>query len=744
MSEAPYSSMPAEEAAAEPSGTEMDRPVRTDEGNSPSPARPSIRVADTAGFCYGVNRAVETVYRLLGEGKRVVTLGPIIHNNQVVEDLANRGVVIVETVDQAPENATLVIRSHGVDQATVDRLNERGVNYIDATCPFVRKIHTIVSAASREGDAVLIAGDRNHPEVRGIRGHCGPKAYVFGNQEELAELLKMDEIFSKTQITAVSQTTFHEGLWKKCAQTIKKVYTNATIFDTICNATSQRQQEAEALARSCDLMLVIGGRQSSNTAKLRDVCAQYCQTCLIETAAELPAEPVLAAKRIGITAGASTPAGIIKEVQKTMSEMLDNVSTPEEIKSVAAANEEVNTEPVAAEPPAQVVEEAAKSFDEMTYEEALEASLNNMNTDQKVKGVVLAITPTEIQVDIGRKHAGYVPVDEFSYDPAVNSHVADHVQVGDIMDLIVMRTNDQEGTVMLSKRRFDASHNWEDICTASESGEVLEGRITDVIKGGLLAMVKGVRVFVPASQATLYRTESLDDMKGQTVSLRIIEVNRGRKRAVGSIRSVLREQRHEQEEAFWGKVAVGDTYTGTVKSLTSYGAFVDLGGVDGMVHISELSWRRIKHPSEVVKVGDVIEVYVKGIDTEKKKVSLGYKKAEENPWAIFLRDFHEGDVIKARIVSMTTYGAFANIIEGVDGLIHISQIANTRIAKPQDVLEVGQEIDAKIIGIDTEKKRISLSIRALLEDAPEADADAQDEIVAESAPEAVESAAEQE
>ena len=286
---------------------------------------------------------------------------------------------------------------------------------------------------------------------------------------------------------------------------------------------------------------------------------------------------------------------------------------------------------------------------------------------------------------------------------------------------------------MLSKRRFDATHNWEEICSAAETDQVLEGRVTDVIKGGLLVMVKGVRVFVPASQATLYRQESLDDMKGQTVSLRIIEVNRGRKRAVGSIRSVLRDQRREQEEAFWSKVAVGDVYTGKVKSLTSYGAFVDLGGVDGMVHISELSWRRIKNPSEVVKVGDVIEVYVKGIDTEKKKVSLGYKKAEDNPWNIFLSKFSEGDVVKVRIVSMTTYGAFANIIEGVDGLIHISQISNTRIAKPQDVLEIGQEVDAKIIGIDVEKKRISLSIRALLEDAPVA-ADGPNETVYEAVP----------
>ena len=422
--------------------------------------KPVVRVADTAGFCYGVNRAIEMIYRLLDEGRQVTTLGPIIHNTQVVDDLTRRGVAIASSAEEIMPGAMLVIRSHGVDRETIETLDRAGIPYADATCPFVKKIHNIVSAASQAGDIVLIAGDRDHPEVRGIRGHCGPDSYVFGNHEELESLLKDAGKFANRHITAVSQTTFHEGLWKKCSQTIKKVYTNATIFDTICNATSQRQQEAEALARVSDLMVVIGGRQSSNTAKLRDVCAPYCPTCLIETAQELPASVVRNARRIGVTAGASTPAGIIKEVQKTMSEMLDNVANPEQTESVAAANEEVNTEPVAAEPPAQVVEEAAKSFDEMTYEEALEASLNNMNTDQKVKGVVLAITPTEIQVDIGRKHAGYVPVDEFSYDPTVNAHIADHVKVGDILDLIVMRTNDQEGTVMLSKCRFDASHNW--------------------------------------------------------------------------------------------------------------------------------------------------------------------------------------------------------------------------------------------------------------------------------------------
>ncbi len=388
----------------------------------------------------------------------------------------------------------------------------------------------------------------------------------------------------------------------------------------------------------------------------------------------------------------------------TTAETMETQATPATNPESEVAQESSASTPVAA---------PEKSFDEMSDMEALEYSLSHMSTDQHVKGYVLAVTPTEIQVDIGRKHAGYVPIDEYSADPDVKAQ--DEVKVGDVLDLIVMRTNDQEGTVMLSKKRYDASAIWENFCESAGTDEILSGKVVETVKGGVLVMSKGIRVFIPASQATASRGESLDDLLHQTVKFRILEVNRQRHRAVGSIRSVLRDERKEQEAEFWNNIEEGKVYTGKVKSLTSYGAFVDLGGVDGMVHISELSWRRIKNPSEVVSVGDVIEVYVKSFDPEKRRVSLGYKKAEDNPWSIFLRDYSEGDVVKAKIVSMTAYGAFANIIEGIDGLIHISQISHDRIGKPQDVLTVGQEVEAKITQIDTERKRISLSIKALTE-----------------------------
>ena len=372
--------------------------------------------------------------------------------------------------------------------------------------------------------------------------------------------------------------------------------------------------------------------------------------------------------------------------------------------------------------------------DEMTFEEMLNATESSSNTDQKVKGIVLSVNATEIEVDIvGRKHTGYISANEFSNDPSVK--LTEAVKIGDELDLIIMRTNDQEGTVMLSKKRFDAIAGWDKVLTAKETGEVIESTVSDVVKGGVVAFYEGIRVFIPASQATLSKSDDLEALKGQPISFRIIEIGQ-RRRVIGSAKAILREQKSAAEEKFWANVAVGDKFTGTVKSITGYGAFVDLGGVDGMVHISELSWERIKHPSEVVKVGDTVEVYVKAIDQEKKKISLGYKKADENPWEIFKAKYAVEDVVNVKIVSMTTYGAFARIISGVDGLIHISQIADRRIEKPADELKVGQEVDAKIIDIDLDKKRVSLSIRALIEKTEAAEEPAEE--AAEAPAEAVE------
>ena len=663
-----------------------------------------IILAETAGFCFGVDRAVNMVEELLRDGKRVATLGPIIHNPQLVDELGKRGARIVESPDEVEQGEVLVLRSHGVARSVTEKASELGLTVADATCPFVAKIHKIVENAGGEGRKVLIAGDAAHKEVEGIIGHCVGECFVFGNTKDLDNLADLGKISPNDALTVVSQTTFNLDLWKKCQKFLKKHYTNAIIFDTICNATSKRQEEALKLASLCDVMVVVGGKHSSNTCKLKEVCGAVCErTVHVETADELDRNFFKPSDLIGVVAGASTPSGIIKEVLNTMQEMQN-----------PAVQETIN--------------------DEMTFEEMLNATESSSNTDQKVKGIVLSVNATEIEVDIvGRKHTGYISANEFSNDPSVK--LTEAVKIGDELDLIIMRTNDQEGTVMLSKKRFDAIAGWDKVLTAKETGEVIESTVSDVVKGGVVAFYEGIRVFIPASQATLSKSDDLEALKGQPISFRIIEIGQ-RRRVIGSAKAILREQKSAAEEKFWANVAVGDKFTGTVKSITGYGAFVDLGGVDGMVHISELSWERIKHPSEVVKVGDTVEVYVKAIDQEKKKISLGYKKADENPWEIFKAKYAVEDVVNVKIVSMTTYGAFARIISGVDGLIHISQIADRRIEKPADELKVGQEVDAKIIDIDLDKKRVSLSIRALIEKTEAAEEPAEE--AAEAPAEAVE------
>lgn len=664
-----------------------------------------VTVAKTAGFCFGVRRAVDTVYRQLEESCRtespkLYTLGEIIHNPQVVEELNDLGAVAVEqlpellTLEQT-EKVPVIIRSHGVPHSVYEAFEENGIPYVDATCPYVRQIQKIV-ADQPQDTLVLVAGDAKHPEVKGIIGHYNATFVTFESAEELQKITENSPNLAKMNSVMVAQTTFNTSEWQKCVETAKKLYTKPKIFDTICKATLMRQTEAAHLAEVSDIMIVIGGRHSSNTRKLSDICSRYCKTIWVETAQELlngQADVVCqiaAGSRVGVTAGASTPVRIIKEVQKTMSEILKE--------------------------------------EEMSFEEMLDQSFKSTYTGEKVKAVVTSVAPNEITVDIGTKHTGYVPLAELTSDPSLKPE--DIVKKGDEIELVVLRVNDVEGTVMLSKKRLDAQAGFEKVMAAAGTGEVLSGTVTDVVKGGVLAITEGVKVFIPASLSGVSKNEPLEQLLKQKVDFVIREVNEKRHRAVGSIKDVLKEQKKALEEKFWGEVEVGKRYQGVVKSLTSYGAFVDLGGVDGMVHISELSWLRIKHPSDVVKVGDVLDVYVKDIDTENKKISLGYKKTEDNPWEVLKRDYEIGSVVTAKVVSMTAFGAFAQIIPGVDGLIHISQISNERINKPQDVLTIGQEVQVQITDIDFDKKRVSLSMKALLDDSAE---EAAEEVSAEDA-----------
>ena len=640
-----------------------------------------VILAKTAGFCYGVERAVELAKRTAAEGSCVM-LGSIIHNAAVVQELEALGARTVDDVSQIQPGETVVIRSHGEPVETYRVLEEKGARIVDATCPNVARIHQLVAKAEAEGRTPLIIGEAHHPEVLAAASRS-PHSVILEGPEELEKWLAERPERREMHLLAVAQTTCIQTIWRNAQKILKKECTNAEIFDTICLATHKRQTEAAELAAKVDVMVVVGDRKSANTKHLTEISRMRCPTVYqIEGAEELRVDFLKGCSVAGLTAGASTPAGIIKEVYATMSD---------EIKTMEATEE--------------------------SFEEMLEKSFKTLNTGEKVTGIVTAIGPTEVQVDLGCKQAGYISVDELSADPNVKPE--DVVKVGDEIETYIIRVNDVEGFAMLSKKRLDAVKVWEDIEKAREEKTTLEGKVTEENKGGIVVNVKGVRVFVPASQSGLPRGAELSTMIGQTVSLRITEVNRARRRVVGSIKAVTYEARQAAQAEIWNNIEVGKRYTGTVKSMTSYGVFVDIGGVDGMVHISELSWSRIKNPAEVVSVGDTLEVYVISFDPEKHKISLGVKDRSMNPWDKFMATYHVGDVANVRIVKLMTFGAFAEVVPGVDGLIHISQIADRRIEKPGDVLTEGEMVDAKITAIDEEKQKISLSIRALLTPAAE-------------------------
>ena len=648
-----------------------------------------VKLAKTAGFCYGVERAVSLAERTAREQGSCVMLGSIIHNANVVEHLRQLGARQVEDVSQIQPGETVLIRAHGEMKQTIELLRRQGIECVDATCPNVLRVQQIVARADEEGRVPVVIGEPHHPEVMGVAS-WSERSIVFPGPNELQIWLDENPARRDLPIIAVAQTTCIRNIWERSAEILKKECTNAKIFDTICNATQKRQSEAAQLAGEVDVMVVVGDRKSANTKHLTEICNERCSRVIqIEDARELSPDFLIGCSVAGLTAGASTPAGIIKEVYTTMSE---------EIKTTELAEE--------------------------SFEEMLEKSFKTLNTGEKVTGIVTAIGPTEVQVDLGCKQAGYIAVEELSADPNVKPE--DVVKVGDEIETYIIRVNDVEGYAMLSKKRLDAVKVWEDIEEARENKVTLEGKVTEENKGGIVVNVKGVRVFVPASQSGQPRGADLSEMIGQTVSLRITEVNRARRRVVGSIRAVAYEARQAAQAEVWNNIEVGKHYTGTVKSMTSYGVFVDIGGVDGMVHISELSWSRIKNPAEVCSVGDTLDVYVISFDPEKRKISLGVKDRSMNPWDKFMQTYKVGDVASVRIVKLMTFGAFAEVVPGVDGLIHISQIADRRIEKPSDVLTEGEIVDAKITAVDEEKQKISLSIRALLTPAaeePEEDAE---------------------
>ncbi len=666
--------------------------------------RPTVTVARHAGFCFGVKRATDALEQALTEkreGERICTLGHLIHNDVYNRALSQRGVLnvsgeeLLSLARSASEESpvTVFVRAHGVPKETTALLlrcaeENPFFRYVDCTCPYVLKIHRIAERETGDDSVFLLLGDEKHPEVEGILSYVKGEKHVFPDFQALESLIssgKIERTCAKNIVLA-AQTTQKLSEWRKCEDFLKNLFTNIKIFDTICIVTEERQTEAASLARECDFMIVIGGQQSSNTRKLYAVCHRNCSaTVQVDTADDLLSQHLIPSsyQRVGIVAGASTPQALIQEVLKTMSE-------------------------------AEIREE--------DFGALLEESLKTINTGDTVKGIVTAVTDLEIQLDLGVKVTGVIKSDD---DTSVKYSEA--FKVGDEIEAFVIRVQDGEGVATLSKKRVDTDRSWKVIESAKEERTVLTAVVSEAVKGGVVIRVEGHRVFVPASQTGVPKDGDFSVLVGKEVRFRIIEVKPGKK-AIGSIKSVLSEERAAKEAEFWANVEEGKTYVGTVKSMTSYGAFVDLGGVDGMVHKSELSWRDIPSPAAVVSIGDEIKVFVKSFDAEKKRISLGYKTEETNPWYIFSNNYQVGDIVTAKIVNIKPFGAFAEIIDGVDGLIHISQIALQRIEKPEDVLALGDEVEAKIIGIEENGKdrRISLSIKAVLQETAEEEAPAEE------------------
>jgi len=674
-------------------------------------ASSSIIVAKNSGFCFGVKRAADSIEAKLDcavPGERIYTLGKLIHNDTYNSYLASRGVGVLDESEieavagsaNAESPVTLFIRAHGVTLGTEELLGRlsaenRHFKFIDCTCPYVRKVRAVAAGHSGEGKCFILMGNPEHPEVVGIMSCVEGEKHVFRSSDELEEALKtgmLGDMHKKTVVIA-AQTTFDLSEWRKSLEKLKKLCTNPIIFDTICGVTERRQAEAKSLSEQCDIMIVIGGRDSANTAGLYDICKKNChRTFLVADGRELRSllpeiKSVIPGAKTVIVAGASTPAGIIQEVFKIMSE--------------------------------------TKQTMVQTFEEMLESSLTTLNIGETVTGIITSVSDAEIQLDIGAKVTGVITADQATDNPSAK--LTELFHVGDRIDAYALKVNDTDGVATLSKRRADAEKGWQAIKKAYENNEVLEGKVTGVNKGGVEVSVNSTRVFVPASQTGLPKDKEMSALLGETVRLKIIEIKQQRRRAIGSIRIVLRDERKAREAAFWDSLEIGMKFTGKVKSMTSYGAFVDLGVVDGMVHNTELSWKHIKSPAEVVSVGDKIEVYVKSFDRERGRISLGYKTEETEPWRVFKSKYAVGDVTRVKVVSVLPFGAFAEIVDGVDGLIHISQLALTRVSKPQDVVNVGDVVEVKIIGIDDEKRNVSLSIRALLEEAAKKEPEAQEE-----------------
>lgn len=645
----------------------------------------NIRVAESAGFCFGVKRAIEMAYEAIGVEPKLYSYGQLIHNKTVTDDLASKGLEIVESLDGLTEG-TLLIRSHGVGKALYDEAEAKGLKILDGTCPFVKKIHNIVHDKLADGMGIIIVGDGTHPEVIGINGWCENAAVILEDEEAA----KTKEIPEKEKYAVVVQTTFRQAKFDKILEILQDRGVNMEVHNTICSATEKRQTEAEELSKTVDKMIVIGGKNSSNTQKLVEICAKNCgNTVHIETICDLVLNNFGKDDKIGITAGASTPPAIIKEVVVTMSEALENA-----VQNLGGS-------------------------EEATFEQMLEESLVTLHTGDVVKGTVIQVVNEEVSVNLGFKSDGIIARGEFSSDPTVIPSKT--VQPGDEIEVFVVRVNDGDGNVMLSRKRIEAQKGIEEIEAAYNDKAVVTGTVTNVVKGGLIAVVNGVNVFIPSSQVSNRFIEDLSVFNGQELEFNIIEVDRVKRRFIGGRKALVEQEIAAKRAALFETIQAGSRVNGTVSRLTDFGAFVDLGGVDGLIHISEMSWGRISNPKEVLKEGQEVEVFVLDVDKEKGKISLSLKDADKNPWKLAAEKYAVGSIVEGKVVRMVPFGAFVELEPGVDGLVHISQIANKHVVKPEDELKVGEIINVKVLEVNPEQKKISLSKRqadAPVEEAP--------------------------
>lgn len=632
----------------------------------------NILIADYAGFCFGVKKAVSTVYDLANskEGS-IYTYGPIIHNSTVIRELEKKGVVELPSVEVLKENDTVIIRSHGVPKHVIQTLREKKVNIVDATCPYVDNIHRKVEEYYNRGYQIIIIGDPNHPEVEGIKGWCDNSAVIINSEEETKNLKSFNKI------CIVAQTTFNTLKWNSIASSLLYLSREIVIFNTICSATEQRQKSAEKVAVASDAVIVLGGYNSSNTKKLVEICKKHCfRTYHVENINELDINDFKDVNTLGITAGASTPDWIIKEAINKMSNFINT-------------NEE-----------------------NMMNE--YEKTLIRIHQGDIIKGRIIYANEDEATVDIGYKCDGLIPKDELT--PGGDVLPKDVLKPGDEIEVYVLKVNDGEGNVLLSKKVVDAEKNIEYIEESFKNKAAVDARVIQIVKGGVVAEVKSVQVFIPASQLDNKYVEDLNSFLKKSFKIVITEFDPDKKRIIGSRRIILEEEAKNKKKEILERLQVGQVVSGLVSRITDFGVFVDLGGVDGLIHISELSWNRIKHPSEVVKEGKTVEVYVLAVDKDKERISLSLKKTVSEPWDNIESRIHAGDIIQGKVVRLAPFGAFVEIEPGVDGLVHISQISEKRINKVEEVLKVGDVIKAKVIDLNTTDKKLSLSIKEALED----------------------------